>query len=286
MADPSAGLLHPGEMGSSVGAALIAGGAEVLWASAGRSADTGRRAAAAGLVAVDDLATLVGQVGRVVSVCPPDAAEAVAREVGAVGFRGIYVDANAVSPDSARRIESGFSGGGSGGDVDFVDGGIVGPPVRSAGTTRLFLSGARAAEVASWFAGSDLEALVVSGPAGSASALKMVYAAWTKGTTALLAAVYATAAAEGVDREILAEWERSVPDVLARLARSVPASARKAWRFEAEMHEIASTFEAAGLPGGFHRAAAEVYARLAGFKDAKQPPDIAEIAERLRSRAD
>ncbi len=286
MAGPSVGLLHPGEMGSSVGAALVAGGARVQWASAGRSADTGRRATAAGLVAVEDLETLVGQVGGMVSVCPPDAAEALAREVGALGFRGIYVDANAVSPDTARRIESGLSGGGAGSDVDFVDGGIVGPPARRAGTTRLFLSGARAAEVAGWFAGSDLEALVIPGSAGSASALKMVYAAWTKGTTALLAAVYATAAAEGVEREILAEWEKSVPDVPVRLQRGVPASARKAWRFEAEMHEIAATFEAAGLPGGFHRAAAEVYARLAGFKDAEPPPALAEIAKRLRARSD
>lgn len=279
MARPAIGLLHPGEMGASVGAAGVAGGAEVLWAAGGRSPATQARATAAGLVAVEDLATLVGRVERLISVCPPDAAETVAREVGALGFRGLYIDANAISPDTARRIESALRGA----DVEFVDGGIVGPPAHRAGSTRLFLSGRRAGEVAAWFGGSHLEARVVPGDPGAASALKMVYAAWTKGTTALLAAVYATAAAEGVDREILAEWERSVPDVPVRLARGVPASARKAWRFEGEMKEIAATFEAAGLPGGFHRAAAEVYARLAGFKDEKEPPDLAEIAERLRT---
>lgn len=282
MAAPSVGLLHPGEMGASVGAALRASGARVVWASAGRSAETMRRAAAAGLETVGDLATLVREVEGIVSVCPPDAAENTARELSGLGFRGIYVDANAISPDTARRIASSFEAG----EVDFVDGGIVGPPARQSGTTRLFLSGDRAAEVVRWFAGSHLEARVVPGPAGAASALKMVYAAWTKGTTALLAAVYATATAEGVEREILAEWQRSLPDVPPRLARGVPASARKAWRFEGEMREIAATFEAAGLPGGFHRAAAEVYARLAGFKDAKQPPEVAEIAARLRKPQD
>ena len=277
-ADRAVGLLHPGAMGASVGAALVAGGARVLWAADGRSPETKRRAEEAGLVPVDDLATLVHETDRIVSVCPPGAAQDLARRVRDLGFRGIYVDANAVSPETARRIEALFLGE----DVDFVDGGIVGPPPRSPGTTRLHLSAARAGEVAGWFAGSPLETVVVEGPAGAASALKMVFAAWTKGTTALLAAIYATAQAEGVADEILAEWEKSLPDVPARLRRAVPASALKAWRFAGEMHEIAATFEAAGLPRGFHEAAAEVYARLADFKESAEPPEIDEVAKRLR----
>jgi 3-hydroxyisobutyrate dehydrogenase-like beta-hydroxyacid dehydrogenase len=272
------GLLHPGAMGASLGAALVSRGVEVLWASAGRSPETVERARAAGLAPVDDVATLVAETDRLLSVCPPGAALEVARMVRDLGFRGIFIDANAISPETARRIESLFETVA----VDFVDGGIVGPPARSSGTTRLHLSAARAAEVASWFAGTPVDAVVIEGPAGAASALKMVFAAWTKGTTALLAATYATARAEGVGEEILAEWARSVPDLPTRLARNVPASALKAWRFVEEMQEIAATFEAAGLPGGFHEAAADLYARLAGFKQAPEPPDLDEVMNQLR----
>jgi 3-hydroxyisobutyrate dehydrogenase-like beta-hydroxyacid dehydrogenase len=251
-----------------------------VWASEGRGEATARRAEKAQLETVADLASLVSSCDRIVSVCPPSAATDLAREVRDLGFGGVFVDANAVSPDTARGIESIFEGT----SVDFVDGGIVGPPAYRPGSTRLHLSGSRAGEVAAWFSGSPLEAKVVEGPAGAASALKMVFAAWTKGTTALLAAIYATARAEGVDAEILAEWEKSVPDLPTRLRRGVPASARKAWRFAGEMREIAATLEAAGLPAGFHRAAAEVYERLADFKDAPTPPDVDEIADRLRAR--
>lgn len=275
------GLLHPGEMGSSVGASLVAGGSRVLWARDGRSQATAKRADAAGLHGVETLAAVVAEADRIVCVCPPDAAEGVAREVAEEGFAGLYMDANAVSPDSARRIEATCIEAG----MDFVDGGIIGPPARTPGSTRLHLSGPRAGEVATWFEAGALEATVVPGPAGAASALKMVYAGWTKGATALLAALFAAARAEGVEREILAEWEKSVPDAPARLARGVPASARKAWRFAGEMREIAATLEAAGLPGDFHRGAAEVYERLAPFKDAEDLPEIGAIVDRLLERA-
>ena len=274
----SFGLLHPGAMGVTVGAALRAVGGEVRWCSAGRSALTRTRAEDAGFVEAPDLPALAAACDGIVSVCPPSAAVAVAVEIERLGFSGVYVDANAVSPETARALEAFFAGTA----VDYVDGGIVGPPAHRAGTTRLHLSGARAAEVAAWFDGSALEARVVPGGAGAASALKMVFAAWTKGTSALLAAIYATARAEGVGAEILAEWEKFVPDLPRRLQGAVPGSAVKAWRFVGEMHEIAATFEAAGLPGGFHRAAAEVYERLAEFKDAPEPPTAEAVADRLR----
>lgn len=274
------GLLHPGEMGASVGAALASRGLRVLWAVSGRSDATVERAEAAGLVAVGDLETLVRQARRIVCVCPPSAAEEVATRVRDVGFEGVYLDANAVAPETTRRIAAGFSGTG----VDFVDGGIVGPPAWQPGSTRLYLSGGLAAEIAGFFEGTPLEAIVVPGGPGAASALKMVYAGWTKGTTALLAALFATARAEGVDREILAEWERSVPDVPKRLAHGVPASARKAWRFAGEMEEIAATLEAAGLPPDFHRGAASLYERLAVFRDASDAPELADVIDRLLGR--
>src|SRR5262245_19749010 len=151
------GLLHPGEMGSSVGAAGRAGGSRVLWSSEGRSASTRARAAEDGLEDGGSLERLVKASGVILSVCPPEAATDVARTVGALGFTGLYVDANAVAPSTAREIGTIVEKAGA----TYVDGGIIGPPARSRGTTRLYVSGQAAAKVAALFQGSPLEAVVV-----------------------------------------------------------------------------------------------------------------------------
>lgn len=257
------GVLHPGAMGASVAAAVrrsTADGAArvVLWCSDGRSDATRERADAAGCLEADDLADLVERCGTIVSVCPPGEALAVADGVAALGFAGLYVDANAVSPATARAIADRFE--------HVVDGGIIGPPAHTAGTTRLYLSGERAAEAAALWADSPLEARVVDGPVGAASALKMAYATWTKASSAMLLAVRALARAEGVEEALLAEWEISQPGTDRRSEATARATAPKAWRFDGEMVEIAETFESAGLPPGFGDAAREVYARLAGFR--------------------
>ena len=255
--EPVTAVLHPGAMGATVAAACRG---RVLWVSRGRSAATRARAAAAGLAEAADLGGIVGRADTVISVCPPHAAEAVAASVAATGFDGRYVEANAVSVATAERIAARFE--------RFVDGGIIGPPAVAAGTTRLYLSGAEAAEVAALFEGSALEARTVPGGPGTASALKMAYAAWTKGTSALLLAVAALARANGVDGPLAREWELSQPGLVDRLAAVAASEVPKAWRWSGEMAEIADTFAAAGLPDGFHRAAAAVYGRLEGFKDA------------------
>jgi 3-hydroxyisobutyrate dehydrogenase-like beta-hydroxyacid dehydrogenase len=263
VAERAIGLLHPGEMGASVGRALVVGGARVLWCGAGRSGATVQRAAAAGLEDAGDLATLVRRVTSIVSVCPPAAAAAVAEAVVASGFRGTYVDANAVAPATAAAIAARVETSG----CRFVDGGIIGPPAQRSGTTRLYLSGSGAAGVAALFDGTELEARVVAGGAGAASALKMAYAGWTKGSAALLLAARALAQDAGVEESLLAEWGLSQPH-LERLSEGTARNVSpKAWRFAGEMDEIAATFGAAGLPDGFHRAAAEVYRRLARFRD-------------------
>jgi 3-hydroxyisobutyrate dehydrogenase-like beta-hydroxyacid dehydrogenase len=266
------GVLHPGEMGSFVAAAARIGGAEVLWASAGRSAATRRRAAADGLADAGTAAELAAESDLILSVCPPHAAVEVARTVAARGFDGVFVDANAVAPATSQAIGALVEAGGA----RFVDGGIIGNPVRGdeAQPPRLYLSGpeVEVARVAARFDGSPLEALPVAGGPGAASALKLCYAAWTKGSAALLMAIRATAAAEGVDAALLAEWAYSQPDVPARSDRALRGTPRKAWRWVAEMEEIAATLEAAGLPGGFHQAAAEVYRRLERHKDATGQP--------------
>jgi 3-hydroxyisobutyrate dehydrogenase-like beta-hydroxyacid dehydrogenase len=179
------GFLHPGDMGSVMAGAARAGGARTLWASAGRSPASRERAARHGLEDAGSLAALLRQSDVVACVCPPDAALDVARQVAAHGFGGTYLDANAVAPATARAIGEIVEKAGA----RFVDGGIVGPPPARPGTTRLYLSGPEAGPVGALFAGTTLEAIALDGPPGAASALKMAYAAWTKGSAALLLAV-------------------------------------------------------------------------------------------------
>lgn len=248
-------VLHPGEMGVTVGAAMGAGGHEVYWLPAGRSMDTTARAEAAALRACATLAELVDTVQGIVAVCPPHGALGLAESVMAAGFAGTYVDANAVSPATARAIEAVVGSG-------FVDGGIIGPPALKQGTTRLYVSGNGADEVAGWFAGGVLGASAIGGGAGAASALKMCYAAYTKGSSALLLAIRALAEAEGITQALLAEWELSQPGLARRCESAARSTAPKAWRFVGEMQEIARSFRGAGLPGEFHDAAAEVYRRM------------------------
>jgi 3-hydroxyisobutyrate dehydrogenase-like beta-hydroxyacid dehydrogenase len=257
-------VLHPGAMGATIGAALVRAGHTVTWLTAGRSEASSGRAAEAGLEGVASLAELVAEADGIVSVCPPHAAMDVARSVDAAGFRGLYVDANAIAPHSARLIHGIFG-------ERFVDGGIIGPPARRAGTTRLYVSGDRAPEAAAWFTGDVPDVHVVDGPAGAASALKMCYAAYTKGTSALLLAIRAMAEAEGVTQALLGEWAISQPDLEARSEGAARGTAGKAWRFVGEMEEIASTFAARDLPGGFHEAAAEIYRRMSDLKEVADP---------------
>lgn len=256
------GLLHPGAMGASIGAQLVARGHRVLWAGDGRSAETASRAESAGLEDVETIAALAERASIVVSVCPPAEAGAVAASVGALGFGGVYLDANAVSPASARRVSEDVR------RATFVDGGIIGPPVAAAGTTRLYVSGPDDAvgQVMACFDRSDLETRRVDGGVGAASAVKMCFAAWTKGTAALLMDICALADAEGVTESLREEWATSMPDLASRADRTPAGVGPKAWRFEGEMGEIAASFAKHDLPDGFHAAAAEVYARLASLK--------------------
>jgi 3-hydroxyisobutyrate dehydrogenase-like beta-hydroxyacid dehydrogenase len=251
MTDATIGLLHPGEMGAAVGKCLAGAGHRVLWDPEGRSAATKDRAEAAGLTGVA-LAEMVARSDVIVSVCPPHAALDVARL--AVGFGGLYLDANAIAPGTARKVAAIAEAGGA----SYVDGGIVGPPPLVPGQTRLYLSGPRAAEVQALFGGTDVDARVVPLP-GTASAVKMAYASWTKGSAALLLATRALARAEGVEPVLLEEWGLSQPGLEKRWEGAAGSAAAKGWRWVAEMEEIAATMAAAGLPEGFHQAAAEIY---------------------------
>lgn len=260
------GLVHPGKMGASVGAAAKASGQRVIWASEGRSGESKARAASAALEDVGTLRTLAQQSDVIVCVCPPHAATEVAQEVSALGFQGHYVEANAISPERSKVIAATLEGSGA----TFSDGSIIGPPAWQADTTRLYVSGPQSKEIRSLFEGSALNALFVSDEVGAASALKMSFSAWTKGTSALLLAIRALAKENGVEQALLDEWAVSIPDLSARSERVMTRTPQKAWRFAGEMEEIAATFATAGLPAGFHLAAAEVYERLAGFKGVEE----------------
>jgi 3-hydroxyisobutyrate dehydrogenase-like beta-hydroxyacid dehydrogenase len=233
------GLLHPGEMGSAIGGGLAAAGHEVVWASDGRSEATAGRAAS--FRDVRSVAEVCASAEVIFSIVPPHAALDVAQSLREFG--GIVVDANAIAPATAAEV---------GGLVSrFVDGGIVGGPE----APRLYLSGGEAESVASLFAGSVVATEVV----GNASAVKCAYAAWTKGTAAMLLAIRDFARAEGVEEALVAEWARSQPRLAARLAAAERSAEAKGWRWIGEMEEIARAFAADGLPSGFHEAAAEVY---------------------------
>jgi 3-hydroxyisobutyrate dehydrogenase-like beta-hydroxyacid dehydrogenase len=250
------GVLHPGEMGAAVAAALRARGETVLWASAGRGPATAERAERAGLVDVGTVAELCHRSEILFSVCPPHAAVEVAE--AASDFDGIYVDANAIAPETARTIASLHE--------RFVDGGIVGPPPLEPGATRLYLSGGEAEAVAALFGGTNVDARVISDEPGAASALKAAYAGWTKGSGALLLTVRELARAEGVEDALLAEWRLSIPELEERLDGAELSARRKGWRWIGEMQEIARSMAAQDLPTGFHDAAAEVFRRTAGEK--------------------
>jgi len=276
-------LLHPGNMGVTIGAAAVASGARVVWASDRRSQATQDRARQAGLVDMENLTNAVRASDVVLAVCPPHAALDLARSVAEHNFRGIYVDANAVSRSTAERIGETVTKAGA----SFVDGGIIGSPVRRAGTTRLYLSGARAPEVAELFSKSMLDARAIGAEPGAASALKVAYAAWTKCTDALLLAIRALAAREGVDGALLKEWALSQPDLERRSLRAAAVATPKAWRYVGEMKEIAATFEGAGLPSGFHLAASDIYERLAPFKNCTdRPPAVTDVIDALRASSE
>jgi 3-hydroxyisobutyrate dehydrogenase-like beta-hydroxyacid dehydrogenase len=253
----SVGVLHPGEMGAALAAAARDVGAEVGWAGSGRSQTTRARADALQLRRADSMAELAARSELIVSICPPEAAVAVAAGVAATGFSGIYLDANAVSPATAERVRAIVEAAGAA----YVDGGVIGGPDEP----HLYLSGDRATEVAAAFGEPARTTVLSSGGPMAASALKMVYAGWSKGSNALMLAVAAAARRLEVEEALRAEWASSQPGLIGRLAAVGTAS--KAWRWVGEMDEIAASLDGTGLPDGFHRAAAEVFRRLIGFKD-------------------
>ena len=271
------GVVHPGMMGICVASTIQNSGHEVYWVAEGRSPQSRQRAEKFNLSDAGSLTAMCETCSVIVSVCPPHAAEETAEQVLSHSFQGVYLDVNAIAPQRTVRIGQAMTAAG----VDFVDGGIIGIPVWERGQTWLYLSGKKAREAVVYFSGGPLETSVVGDEVGKASALKMCYAAYTKGTTALLCGILATAEALGVRDELETQWSRDWNDFGRQAGERVRNVTSKAWRFAGEMAEIAATFREAGLPGEFHAAAEMIYQRIAGFKDAPETPALEEVLKKL-----
>ena len=271
------GFLHPGAMGISLAVSAQKSGFEACYASDDRSPETRMRAEEHSLTDLKSVAHLAQTCSALVSICPPHAALDVAKDIAALSFQGLYIDANAIAPQTAQHIQYTVEQGGA----RFVDGGVIGGPAWESGTTWLHLSGKDAAEAAAYFADGALETNILGEEIGQASALKMTFAAYTKGTTALIAAMLATAEHFDVRTALEEQWHKYDPDFIEDANKRTRRVTAKAWRFAGEMDEIASTFWEAGLPREFHAGAAEIYQRMASFKDAEETPELNEVLNKL-----
>ena len=256
-------IQSPGDMGSGVGRELIARGFRVATCLAGRSQRSRKLAEAAGLEVADSLDALVTGTDLLLSILPPAAAERFADEAAAAmrrtGARPPVADCNAISPATAGRIANRFAGTGA----TFIDAGIIGsPPGRSDLPTRFYCSGPDTSALEA-LDGPNLSARCLGDDIGRASAMKMVYAAVTKGTFTLHAAALTAARVHGLSEPFHTELEESQPAAFAAMNRMVPRLPLDAARWVGEMHEIGDTLASAGLPAGFHRGAAEVFELLA-----------------------
>jgi 3-hydroxyisobutyrate dehydrogenase-like beta-hydroxyacid dehydrogenase len=217
----------------------------------------------------------------VLSICPPEFAEDVAKQVAENGFTGLYVEANAISPQRCHRIADLLGTAGA----RVFDGGIIGPPPTDTRTARLYLAGDSedATRVAVLFADTSLEVVAIDGHFGTASALKMAYASFQKASRALAAVAHALAADHGVTEHLLAEAARSSRSQLAE-PEYLPSVAARAWRWAPEMHEIADTLTAADLPPDLAHAAAAVLTRWSAEKGRPDRP-IGTVLSSLKDSA-
>lgn len=265
-------ILGTGDMGSGVGRDLAARGFRVVTALSGRGAASRLRAEAAGIADAGTLADAVAACDMLLSILPPAAAPGFAAEVAAAmratGKRPVFVDCNAVAPVTMRALAGTIAAAGAA----IADVGIVGPPPGRGDAPRFYASGPAAAlEAVATLAGPNLLVRALGPEIGRASALKMTYAAITKGTTALHAAALLVALREGLLGELGTELSESRPMAWQEMTRAIPRLGTVADRWAGEMTEIAATFDAAGLTPLLHRGAHDVFALLADSALAAEP---------------
>ncbi|MGA9742599.1 DUF1932 domain-containing protein [Candidatus Binatus sp.] len=258
-------IVGAGEMGAAVGGRLREAGARVLTSLAGRSAESAARVRIAGLEAVNDDDLLVRDASFVLSIVPPGVAVEVAERLrgplGRARVRPVYVECNAISPATSRRIRDLLA------PTSFIDAGIVGgaPPAGTQDPTRgpRFYASGPDAHLLTRLACFGLDIATLDGPVGAASGLKLCYAGLTKGFTALCATMVGAATREGLADALRAELARSQPNFLAWLDRAVPAMRPKAYRWVAEMQQIAEFVGGPDDGAMIYDGAARLYQRVA-----------------------
>ncbi|WP_432158762.1 DUF1932 domain-containing protein [Streptomyces sp. bgisy153] len=263
MDQPTVGILHPGSMGAAVAACAATNAAAVLWCEAGRSTTSAARAKQFGLTPVATLPELLHRSDIVISLCPPAAAEDLARDVADHRFAGVYVEANAINPDRTNRIAALLEPA-----ATVVDGGVVGsPPVRGK-TPTLYLSGpsAATARIEDLFEGAAVQTKALGREVGKASALKLSYASFQKTSRVLVALAVGMAREYGVDQELTEVASRRTDSYLSE-PQYITKTAARAWRWGPELEEAADTLAAVGLPPEMLRAAASTLARWDDAKD-------------------
>ncbi|TCN35332.1 uncharacterized protein DUF1932 [Kribbella orskensis] len=248
-------VFHPGAMGSQLAAQLVAAGHEVHWVPEGRSTASVERAEAVGLIGTP-FAEAVGFAEVVLCSCAPQGAVDVAKQVGATGFAGLYIEANPLSPKSLEEARAALP------EATFIDAGVVGPPPKGGPSpTHLMLSGSAAQQAADLWAGTAVTPMVVGDQVGAASAAKSAYALYNKGKAALAVLAFELAAKHGVTDALTAQQVRQDAESLKDPA--LPENLTSvAWRWGPEFDELAETLDAAGLEGDAARGLRQVWTRL------------------------
>lgn len=272
---PIVAIVGVGEMGAAVAQRLRLSGAHVRVCLKGRSAESERRARRAGVEIVNDDAVLVSGADFVLTIVPPGVAVQVAEQYRtsfvSTAKEAIFADCNAIAPSTARRIGEVLAGCA----CRYVDAGIIGgPPPQdlSKPGPRFYASGTDAPRLGE-LNEFGLDVAVLDGPIGAASGLKMSYAGLTKGITALGTAMVAAAMREGLGEALRSELARTQPQILRRIGQSVPAMFPKAYRWVAEMEEIAAFLADDDRGAMIYRGAARLYQRMAeegGHPDAAE----------------
>ena len=272
-------IISPGDMGSGIGKVLVQEGYQVLTCLEGRSTLTKELAQKAGFQDTTNLATLLSQADCLISIVPPESALSVAQgiagQIQSANPGLLYVDCNAIAPQTTIKIGKIIDGAGG----RYVDGGIIGSPPERRGLTRVYLSGPDTSELLELH-GQNIDFRNLGDEIGAASALKMCYASQTKGTTALWLHTLITAQSLGVLDALRKEWTSGHPALWGRMEDNIPTVPHRAGRWIGEMKEIALTMEGIGLtPDAFDGAAAmyELVDAVFNQKGYSEGPPILEV---------
>ena len=255
-------ILMPGDMGSGVGQALIAAGHSAISPLARRSAHTRGLAEGAGIEDAGSLDQAVSRADLVLSILPPNhavmQAQAVSEAMRRTGTAPAYADCNAISPMTMEKVAAAIAPTGAA----VIDCGIIGLNPIKAPPTRFYVSGPDLGAIEA-IASDVIRVERVGDQIGKASALKMVYAALTKGSWTMQVALLMAASQHGVLDPLLEEFGYSQGAALTAMQGRVPFLPADAERWVPEMQEIAATFAEVGVTPKFHEGAAEVFALLA-----------------------